>query len=272
MKEPKTWSVEDSTLNIMLWGNEGVGKTYLTATMPKKIMYLVFDPNALNGINDHIVGGRLNPEDTPYISFDEGDYREVALAYRDPENPFGLNDIYNKQKFETLVIDSLTSWFKLAMTYAISLAKTYGLKESPTIERPQLVGYGIRNTATKEMAYNVVNWCRKHKINCVFIAHKGELQRDEQSGILYSSIGLSGDIASEIAKWCDECWHLGVDGTGKRILNVQPLANSRPLKTRVFQTDVNQVDATHLDLTKLINVWKSVGKINQSTLQDVLKG
>lgn len=272
VKEIQSWNPENSTLNVLLWGKEGVGKTYLTASMPKKILYLTFDPNALNGVNDLIVGGKIKQEDIPYLSFDDGDYKEVALAYKDSRNPFNLNKYYEQVQFNTLVIDSLTSWFKLAMTYAIELARSYGLKETPTIERPQLVGYGIRSTATKEMAFNVINWCRAHNVNCVFIAHKGEMQKDEQTGMMYNGIGLSGDIPNEIARWCDEAWMMGVDGKGNRLLQVQPLANARPIKTRMFSSDVNQVDATNLDLTRLIDVWHSAGKIDNSKLTELLKG
>lgn len=271
VKQVKQWEPQNSTINILLWGKEGVGKTYLTATMPKPCMYLTFDPNALNGVNDQIVSGAIKAEDIPYLSFDDGDYREVAMAYKDPTNPFGLESIYKETQFKTLVLDSLTSWFKLALTYAIELSRTYGLKEQPTIERPQLVGYGIRSTATKEMAFNLINWCRKHGVNCVFIAHKGEMVKDEQTGIMYNSIGLSGDIPNEIARWCDECWMMGVDGTGKRLLQVQPLSNARPLKTRMFSSDVSTVDATTLSLSQLIDAWRSTGKINNDTLTH-LKG
>lgn len=269
MKEIKQWKPENSTINILLWGKEGVGKTYLSASMPKKIMYLTFDPNALNGVNDLIVSGQLKQEDIPYLSLDEGDYKEVAMAYKDSRNPFNLNHYYQQMLFNTLVIDSLTSWFKLAMTYAIELARSYGLKETPTIERPQLVGYGIRSTATKEMAFNVVNWCRAHGVNCVFIAHKGEMQKDEQTGLMYSSVGLSGDIATEIARWCDEAWMMGVDGQGNRLLQVQPLANARPIKTRMFDVSVSQFNATFLNLSQLIDVWHSVGKIDNSRLNEL---
>ena len=272
VKQIQEWTPENRTINILLWGKEGVGKTYLVSSMPKKCLYLTFDPNALNGINDLIVSGRINKEDVPYLAFDDGDYKEVAMAYKNPRDPFGLEEIYQKTPFNTLVIDSLTAWFKLALTYAIELSRTFGLKEQPTIERPQLVGYGIRSTATKEMAFNVINWCRKHNVNCVFIAHKGEMSKDEQTGMMYNSIGLSGDIPNEIARWCDECWMLGVDGVGKRLMQVQPLANARPLKTRMFDTSVGTIDVTNFNLSDLIDVWHQVGKINSSTLTDLLKG
>ena len=106
----------------------------------------------------------------------------------------------------------------------------------------------------------------------MFIAHKGEMQKDEQTGIMYNSIGLSGDIPNEIARWCDECWMMGVDGTGKRLLQVQPLANARPLKTRMFSSDVSTIDATELSLTRLIDAWRSAGKINNTTLSELMKG
>ena len=73
VKQVKQWEPQNSTINILLWGKEGVGKTYLTATMPKPCMYLTFDPNALNGVNDQIVSGAIKAEDIPYLSFDDGD-------------------------------------------------------------------------------------------------------------------------------------------------------------------------------------------------------
>ncbi len=266
VKQLSYHSPENSTVNILLWGKEGVGKTYLSSSMPKKVLYLTFDSNALNGLNDLIVSGKLKKEDVPYLAYDEGDYKEISNAYKNPANPFGLNQIYDECKFETLVIDSLTSFFKLAMQYAIELAGTYDLKEKPTIERPQLVGYGIRSTATKEMVFNVINWCNKHKVNCVLIAHKGDMIKDEATGALFHGIQLSGDIPNEIARQCDECWLLGVNNTGNRSLLVQPTNNIRPLKSRMFASDVRNVDADNIDLTKLIEAWQSEGKITNQVL------
>ena len=52
MKEIQFHKPEQANINIFLWGREGVGKTYLTTSMPKPCFYLTFDPNALNGAND----------------------------------------------------------------------------------------------------------------------------------------------------------------------------------------------------------------------------
>ena len=272
MKEVKIHKPNNSTINIMLWGREGVGKTYLSASMPKKALYLTFDPNALNGINDLVIDGKIDANDVPYITYDEGDYKEIANAYKNPRNPFFLNEMYSKNKFETLIIDSLTSYFKLALQYGVEFASMLSEKEKSTIERPGYAGYGVRSVATKEMAFNVINWCTAHGVNCVFIAHEGEMEKDQNTGIMYRLPTLSGDIPSEIARNCDESWYLYASNDGKRSLLVHPMDKIRPLKTRMFANDVQSVNADNLNLSKLIDAWRSLGKINNQALENLQKG
>lgn len=258
----------NSTIHILLWGKEGVGKTYLSASMPKKILYLTFDPNALNGVNDLLINGKIQSDQIPMLSYDEGDYKEIAKAYKDINNPFGLEDVYKDLKFNTLVIDSLSSYFKLALQYGVDYTNMTD-REKCSIEKPSYGGYGVRSVATKNMVFNVINWCNKHNINSMFIAHKGDMVKDNDTGMLYHGLGLSGDISTEIAKWFDECWLMGVTDEGERMLTVHPKKNIRPLKTRIFSDDVQTVSANSLDVSKLLDAWKQLGKINLQALKNL---
>lgn len=261
---------EASTAHILLWGREGIGKTYLSASMPKPCLYLTFDPNALNGVNDLINSGAVKATDLPMISYDEGDYNEIRDAYKVPKNPFGLNEIYKDYNFKTLVIDSLSSFFKLALQYGVEMASMLGEKEKSCIEKPGFAGYGIRSVATKEMVFNVINWCNKHKVNAVFIAHEGELVKDQNTGILYHQLSLSGDIPMEITRWCDEAWYMYINGAGERCIQALPNNKIRPLKTRMFDSTAKVIPADKLDLTKVIDAWRSHGKINDQALNKLL--
>ncbi len=270
MKIPQIYTPENSTINILLWGQEGIGKTFLAASMPKKAMYLTFDPNALNGVNDLIATGKLNRDEIPFVEYDTGDYKEVASAYRDSRNPFGLEEIYKQMPFKTLVIDSLSSFYKLALQWGVEYTALNSPKDKSTIERPGFGGYGVRSVATKEMVFNVLTWCRRHKVNSVFIAHKGEMLKDENTGTLYQGLSLSGDTPSDIAKWFDECWLMGKNEHGERSLLVQPSNGIRPLKTRMFADDVRSVVANNLDLTRLLTDWQVYGKLDQSKINNML--
>lgn len=271
MKKVEYHTPDNSNINILLWGKEGVGKTYLTASMPKPCLYLTFDPNALNGINDRIKSGEIKAQDVPLIPFDEGDYKEIANAYKNPRNPFSLNELYEQLKFKTIVIDSLTSFFKLALQFGVEYANSVE-KEKSTIERPGFAGYGVRSVATKEMIFNVVNWCNKHKVNSIFIAHEGEMVKDANTGALYHGITLSGDIPAEMARWFDECWYLGIGQEGTRQLAFHPMPSMRPLKTRMFSDDVRTVQADSLNISHLLDAWRVNGKVNDQVLQQTMKG
>lgn len=270
----KTHKPDNATVNLVIWGREGIGKTYLAASMPKPAMYLTFDPNAMNGVNDLIVDGVVKEEDLPYLSFDEGNYREVASAYKNSSNPFSLDEAYDQMPFKTLVVDSLTSFFKLAMQYAVSVASTFETKKgiASSMEQPGLAGYGVRSMVTKEMIFNVVNWCRKKKVNCVLIAHEGALVKDEVNGLMYHELSLSGDIPMEMSRWVDEVWFMAQNGEGKRSVCVHTSGRVRPLKTRMFADDVTNFEATNLNLTELIDAWRKTGKIDDLKLQSILKG
>lgn len=87
MKKAQTHSPENSSISVLLWGKEGVGKTFITSTMPKKILYLTFDPNAMNGLNDRIMNKEILSDDVPYVPYNDGDYMEVANAYKQPKIP-----------------------------------------------------------------------------------------------------------------------------------------------------------------------------------------
>lgn len=268
MKKAQTHSPENSSISILLWGKEGVGKTFITSTMPKKILYLTFDPNAMNGLNDRITNKELVSDDVPYIPYNDGDYMEVANAYKQPKNPFGLNEIYNDIKFNTLVIDSLSSFFKLAGQYGVDYASLVE-KEKSTVEKPGFAGYGVRSVATKNMIFNVINWCANRKINLIIIAHEGEMIKDSNTGILYRGITLSGDIASDMAKYFDECWYMGVNDVGERNIAVHPSTTMRPLKTRMFDDSVKFVQANNLDLACLLDAWRANGKITNQVLENM---
>ena len=270
MKEIQFHKPEQANINIFLWGREGVGKTYLTTSMPKPCFYLTFDPNALNGANDLLVNGSIKETDIPMVSFDEGDYKAIRDAYKNPLNPFNLEDYYKQIQFKTLVIDSISSFFKLAMQYGVEYASN-SLKENSTIERPGFAGYGVRSVATKEMIFNVINWCNKHKVNCVIIGHEGEQEKDENTGLRYHTVSLSGDIPLEIARWCDECWMLAPSQDSSRGLVVKPINNARPIKSRMFSSDVKVVQADNLNLEHLLDAWRANGKITNQVLNDISK-
>lgn len=271
MKTIRFHEPENSNVNIFLWGREGAGKTYLTATMPKPCLYLTFDSNALNGVNDLIVNGMIKKEDLPEVPYDEGDYKEVANAYKNPRNPFGLEELYEQIKFKTLVMDSISSFFKLALQYGVEYANATE-REKVTIERPGFAGYGVRSVATKEAVFNMINWCNKHNVNCIIIGHEGELDKDPNTGLMYHSVQLSGDIPIEIARACDECWMLAPSQSGERTLVVQPRANARPIKSRMFAKEVQFVQADNLSLTRLLDAWRVNGKVTNQVLEDILKG
>ena len=271
MKEVEYQEPSNSNINIFLWGREGVGKTYLSATMPKPCLYLTFDSNALNGVNDLIKDGTIKKEDLPKIRFDEGDYKEIGNAYKKPGNPFGLNELYEKLKFKTVVFDSISSFFKLALQYGVEYANMTE-KEKVTIERPGFAGYGVRSVATKETVFNLINWCNRHDVNCVVIGHEGEMQKDDATGLTYRSVQLSGDIATEIARWFDECWFLSPSQAGERTLVVKPRANARPIKSRMFSDEVQFVPADNLNLSLLLDAWQEKGKVNTQAIETLGKG
>lgn len=270
MKEIRYHKPENENVNIFLWGREGVGKTYLSATMPKPCLYLTFDSNALNGVNDLLVSGALKAEDVPEVPYDEGDYKEVANAYKKPNNPFGLNELYEKVKFKTVVMDSISSFFKLALQYGVEYANMTE-KEKVSIERPGFAGYGVRSVATKEAVFNLINWCNKHNVNCVIIGHEGEMQKDDTTGLTYRSVQLSGDIPIEIARACDECWFLSPSASGERTLVVKPRANARPIKSRMFSSEVQFVSADKLNLSQLLDAWRANGKVNDQVIMTLGK-
>lgn len=213
------------TLVMLLWGKSASGKTVLAGTAPGKKLWLLFDPAgtaSLDRSNDVIVA-----DFSAYKAAQLENLKQGGIIERDL-----LKALSNDDTIHTVVVDSVTSFGQLALTYAVVSGKANKGAFRATLEAPGMTGYGVRTAMTLDFCQMVLRACLDAKRHCIFVCHEQE-KSDDDGRVNEITIALSGQTASVLPAKISEIWYL--EDTGKqRNIYVRNHGLRKPMRTRMF--------------------------------------
>lgn len=214
------------TLVMLLWGKPATGKTVLASTAPGNKLWLLFDPAGTASLNRR---ADVHVADfSGYKSAQLENFKQGGIIERD------LIKTLRDEAIDTVVIDSLTSFGQMALSYAIVSGKANSGKFKASIETPGMTGYGVRTSMMLDFAQMVLRACVDAHKHVIFICHETEKMGDEGK-VDEVTIALSGQTAMVLPAKVSEIWH--VEDTGRnRLLYVRAHGLRRPMRTRMFAT------------------------------------
>ena len=221
MKIYNTNELKNTNTSILVWGAAGVGKTTLASTLPKPILFLMFDPNGASTLR-HADGNIKVVDITDFNpAFIKGFYGNTI-------SPFGeeLTNYIIDNEIKSIVVDSITALDNHCMDYAIKVSKT-------TKYAPGLQGYGCRATALKEVINNICLFCKSKNIDIMFTAHQSGWTKDEMTGYLVQEIAIGGKVPVSLPSIFDEIWYLA-DENNKKVIYTKSTVKFSPMKSRMF--------------------------------------
>jgi hypothetical protein len=210
----------DKRITGLIWGDAGCGKTVLAATAPGRKLWYCFDPEGTASLAG-------TPENV--ITYDLSSSTDSVLElFKNDTNPLNIKSVLDK--FDTFVFDSITNVVDKTLQRGIKTNK------GATIERPSPAAYATRNALAIRLVKNVMAVTRKDRKNVIFIAHEKAPTTDEETGaVLFITLALGGQLASNVGIDFSEIWHLyQVDNRNERRICIRPARKRRPAKTRMF--------------------------------------
>ena len=256
----ETPSASTERLSLLLWGSSGCGKTTLASTAPGKKLWLSFDPDATQSIY-----GR---DDFMFINMAKEKPRDVVEEFKAESKCLQLDRLLKESPdlFDTLVVDSITSFKEIAYPYAIAVAQSTAKGKSSTIEDPGYAGYGNLNTWVRQLVDNLLRVTARHNKNIIFICHEDKPSTNDDGAVMFITIMLGGSLSEQVPVKISETWWLSDDGKQRKIA-VRPCRQRKPMKTRMFDATsasefVWRYDAltrTGDGIEQWFNSWLSAG-------------
>ena len=191
------------TLNAMVLGPIGSGKTMLLTTCPRPIVIDCFDPGGMKSIRGDIEKGGIYP--TLY----EADDRRKPYAYTNWEGT--LRQRVKEGFFDhigTYCIDSFTSWVPCLMSQIV-----YRQSLKPKKERdeflPAIQDYLIGLMTIRDVIKYIAN------LPCHFImtGHMAK-EKDELKGTVFDIFKASPSLQIEVPLLFDEVYITHIDASG----------------------------------------------------------
>lgn len=222
-------SATNERLSMMVWGISGCGKTALASTLPGRKLWVQFDPDATASL-----GGR---DDIQVADYSElplskvADFKEAGAM----ETP--IINLLKTNAFDSVVIDSCTTFSDMALVHGITSGKANGKDFRATIEQPGITGYGLRNRYVLSMARMFLRATAMTNKHVCFICHEAPPEKNKDGQIISITVLLGGALPTEMPMIISECWHLREDN-GRRTVYVRPFGLWRPMRTRMFKTEV----------------------------------
>jgi hypothetical protein len=214
-------TVENMSLNMLIWGDSGSGKTTLAATAPGTKLFVMLDP-----------GGELSLAGRSDVALLNLSIESPSrmMAQFNTTDPYGLGKLLvARPDFETVVVDSMTTLAYAALQNAVVINKS-------SIERPGMHGYTYRNASVLRATITLMKLCAEHKRNLILITHEGNADRSDEGAVLSVTMALSDGVANQVGLRFNEVWHLSDLGTERRIA-IRPCRLRKPMKTRLFNAD-----------------------------------
>ena len=250
-------------VTFVVWGSPGCGKSVLAGTLPKRIFWIGFDPDGekvVSGVDGIDFVGFANMTPTAMReTFTEGGTFERALGDQLKSNP----DI------QSVVVDSITSYAQLALTYAVDKAPGVGVNK-PNIEQPGIAGYGIRNRNVLGFTRMLLRVTGQYNRHCMLICHEDAPEKKpDDKGVLQLeriTLLLGGSLPIEVPVHISEVWYMKDHGS-RRTLHMRPYSVITPMKSRMFRTHPNTSCEWNYDMynrkgstvEQWINQWRAGG-------------
>jgi hypothetical protein len=246
------------TLVMLLWGKPASGKTVLASTAPGTKLWLQFDPAGTASLNK-----RADVKVADFSGYKPAqleNLKQGGIVERDLIRALADDNIH------TVVVDSLTSFGQMALSYAIASGKANKGTFRASIEAPGMTGYGVRTAMMLDFAQMVLRACLDAGKHCIFICHEAEKSGDDGK-VDEITIALSGQTSMVLPAKVSEIWH--IEDTGKaRNIYVRNHGMRRPMRTRMFLTPTgatrfvwsyNQDDGTGGTITHWYDQWSVAG-------------
>lgn len=227
--------IEDNTaerepISLLLWGPSGSGKTTLAATAPGKKLWLRFDPGGTSSI--------VNRDDIQVVKLDIHKPRDIAEEFKTDQKCLSLDKMLteNPSLFDTLVVDSVTSFKEQVFPYAVQVAQSTVKGRGATLEDPGFAGHGNINTWVRLLVTNLLRICVKHGKHVIFVAHEDKPTVNDDGAVMFISIMLGSSLNQQVPLKINETWWLFDNGKARTIA-VRPCRQRQPMKSRIFRTD-----------------------------------
>lgn len=220
--EAKNVDAGQKRFSGMIWGAPGTGKTMLAATAPGKKLWLLFDPNGADSLEQ-------SPEKDNCVVVDLSSQNYNIVSQGCNENPFGIEQYLKDGTIDTVVFDSATTFLDLCLKLAVATTR------NATIEVPTQAGYSRRNSYMKQTLNNLIRLTNKYNKHIVIIGHEDNGQMDDLGNIIKQTVMIGGSSNNAICITLSEIWYLGIL-SGKRKILFEPFGVKSPMKTRMIDT------------------------------------
>lgn len=223
----------------ILWGDAKTGKTTYACSLPGRKLLINFDPEGFSAIayRDDVDVIDLS---TMTASDAMNNARKAATFI-----------LENADKYQSIVVDSLTTLTELALHDAVSRGVGKGQGGfNPTIDAPGLAGYGARNNTVNDIVSRILRATGQKKMNCFFIAHADdpEFSKDGKT-IVQQTIMLSAKIRNMAGLKVSEIYHVNVEN-GRRTVYLAPFGVKKPMGSRIFATETFKKFALEYNIDK----------------------
>lgn len=248
-----------SRLSMLLWGQSGAGKTSWACSAPGKKLLINFDPDGFKSV--------AHRDDVDVLDLSDKGHK-ILEQFRG-DDPLNLSRVI--EKYDTVILDSVTSLSQLALERGVALAAANSNKGQPaTLEFPGLQGYGARTTVSVAALKSLLRVTGRFNKHFIAITHEDDPEKDDKGVTLYISMMLGGKIKNNVALQISEIWFLQETDKERRVL-VRPARGRQPMKTRMFDQkagaeftlkyDADKDDEGQKDsIAGLWNTWLAGGK------------
>lgn len=216
-------------ISLVLWGRAGSFKTTLASTAPGKKLWINFDPDGPYSLS----GRNVLHNDITVLDL-SGEPEGVVMKFKEHVP----TDITSKwQEFDTIVIDSLTTFGEMALKHGVVVARGTVKGAKSSLEEPGYSGYGNKYTWMNLMVANFLRETKRAGKHIILICHEDRMEKDKEGIPLYISILLGSSLIEQIPINLSEVWHVEDTGSERRI-QVRNCRMYKPMKSRMFRTDL----------------------------------
>ena len=224
-------STSISRFTLLMWGGAGTGKTTLACTAPGKKLIINLDPDGETSVKYR--------GDTHVIDLSKLSTDDVLRELKHEHNPLGLDKFLKEnQDIETVILDSATSLSIRALESSVAQGIGRSNRFTPSMETPGLAAYGGRNAILLTCIRGLLRVTGRHNVHCIITTHEDNPTTNEEGVVLYISMMLGGKLLNSFTLQISDIWWLRDDGKGNQMIAIRPCRSHKPMKTRIFKTDV----------------------------------
>lgn len=212
-------------LSGIIWGDAKTGKTTWAMSLPGRKLLINFDPDGFISV--------AHRDD-----FDVFDLSVLPAGEAiEMSKKIGTYILDNADKYESVIVDSLTTLTSLALEDAVMRGIGKSAKFTPTLEVPGLQAYGARTTNVQNVIERIMRASGQKNLHCFFIAHKDDPEFDEDGkNIVQQTIMLSAKIRNNAALRVSEIYYIGLASGNRRTVYIAPFGHLTPMGSRMFDT------------------------------------